>query len=477
MASVVVMPRQGNTVESCLLVGWRVREGDRVKAEDILCDVETDKAVFEIPAGYEGVVLKLLAPEGEDVPVLKPIAVIGAEGEGWESVLAAAGSSPSPSPDVKKAAVPPAGERAPGGVQAAAGTVSGAAPAPESIGDAVSGAALPRAPGVSPRAKIRAAREGLDASGLAGTGPGGRVIERDVAAVASARPFLTAAARAVLGAADGARSLGNAEGSALGGRVGLSELGRSPSGAPADEAAAPAGFPGASAAEPLKGIRKLIAERMRASLASTAQLTFNASADASRVLALRERFKTSDPALGLSGVTVGDLVLFAVSRTILRFPAANALLEDGVLRTFGSVHLALAVDTPRGLMVPVIRNADSLSLRRLSSEAKRLSAACREGRIGPDELSGGTFTVSNLGAFGIESFTPVLNAPQTAILGVNAILQRAAPGPNGQTVFEPRMGLSLTVDHQVVDGAPAARILKEIADAISGVDLLLLEGD
>jgi pyruvate dehydrogenase E2 component (dihydrolipoamide acetyltransferase) len=161
---------------------------------------------------------------------------------------------------------------------------------------------------------------------------------------------------------------------------------------------------------------------------------------------------------------------------IPRFPAVNSHLLDGTLRTFERVHLGLAVDTPRGLMVPVIRNADLLSLSELSAESKRLAAACNGGAISPDDLVGSTFTVSNLGAFGVESFTPVLNAPEVGILGVDAIAQRVAAGPGGTPVLEPRIGLSLTVDHQVVDGAPAARILKAIADAIGDIDLILACG-
>jgi pyruvate dehydrogenase E2 component (dihydrolipoamide acetyltransferase) len=243
------------------------------------------------------------------------------------------------------------------------------------------------------------------------------------------------------------------------------------------QAAAPVSrdYPGKFTDTALKGVRKLISERMRGSLASTAQLTFNMTANAKQLQALRARFKASEPALGLSEVTIGDLVLYVVSRVLPRFSNANSTLENGTLRVFERVHLALAVDTPRGLMVPVIRNADLLSLREISSEAKRLAATCQAGNINPDELSGGTFTVSNLGAFGIESFTPVLNAPQAAILGVDAIMQRAAAGPNGAIVLEPRIGLSLTVDHQVIDGAPAARLLKAFADAIADIDLLLLQ--
>jgi pyruvate dehydrogenase E2 component (dihydrolipoamide acetyltransferase) len=467
VASIVVMPRQGNTVESCVLVGWRVREGARVKADEILCDVETDKAVFEVSAGAAGTVLKLLAAEGDDVPVLTPIAVIGAPGEDWAAALAAAGASPA-----APAALPASEEAAQRSdkLDKSEAFVAAARANKSDEGEAfvASGRVAPRG---SPRARARAAAEGVEVASLSGTGPGGRVIERDVMAAAASRPPLTAAAKAALLSGGSVPSAGTS----IGGRAGLADL------ASADSLPRLSGSTDAGSGEfsetRLKGVRKLISERMRASLAASAQLTFNASANAERIQALRARFKGSDPELGLAGVTVGDLVLFAVSRVVPRFPACNATLENGVLRTWKRVHLGLAVDTPRGLMVPVIRNADQLSLRQIARESKRLAAACQAGSISPDELSGGTFTVSNLGAFGIESFTPILNVPQVAILGVDAITPRAAPGPNGQVVFEPRMGLSLTVDHQIIDGAPAARILAAVAKAIEDIDLLIMEKD
>jgi len=450
------MPRQGNTVESCIITRWIAAEGDSVSSDLAVCEVETDKASFDVPAGASGTLLKILRAEGEDVPVLEPIAVIGTQGEDWKAALGAAQGGAAPAQSAQEAV-----QAAKVAVQAA----HAAAQAAPSGGRASDEAA---SVGVSPRARARAQAEGVDARSLSGTGPGGRVIERDVAAAAQARPPLTAAARAAVASGSAAPS---GAGTALGGRVGLSDL-RRPAAAPAAPAKAVVGD--GFTETPLKGVRKIISERMRGSLASTAQLTFNGSALAARVLDLRARFKASDPSLGLSEVTIGDLVLFAVSRVLPRFPSANSTLEGGVLRTYERVHLALAVDTPRGLMVPVIRNADLLSLREISSESKRLAAACQSGSIDPAELSGGTFTVSNLGAFGIESFTPVLNAPQVAILGVDAVTQRAAAGPGGSVVLEPRMGLSLTVDHQIVDGAPAARLLKAFADAIVDIDLLLM---
>ena len=447
------MPRQGNTVESCIIVRWKAVEGAVVAADESVCEVETDKASFDVPAGAAGVLLKILHPDGDDVPVLEPIAVIGQKGEDWNAAV--------------------------GGAVAAVATTAAPAAAP-AVAAVPAATAAPAASGggetaVSPRARKLAAAEGVDAACLAGTGPGGRVIERDVVAALAGRPALTAAARAALLA--GASAPG--AGTALGGRAGIADLGAVSQGGVAALGAAHTEvsreYPGHFTDTPLKGVRKIISERMRASLASTAQLTLNGSANATRLLDLRARFKASDPALGLTGVTIGDLVLFAVTRVLPRFTNANATLENGVLRAFQSVHVALAVDTPRGLMVPVIRNADLLSLREISVESKRLAAACQTGNINPDSLTGGTFTVSNLGAFGIESFTPVLNAPQVAILGVDAIMPRAAAGPNGTVVLEQRLGLSLTVDHQVLDGAPSALLLKAFADAMVDIDLLLVQ--
>ena len=172
---------------------------------------------------------------------------------------------------------------------------------------------------------------------------------------------------------------------------------------------------------PVKGVRRVIAERMLASLQTTAQLTLNASADARAILAYRKRLKTSPESLGLQSVTINDLVLFAVARSLLQHPDLNALFEGETISQYSNVHLGVAVDTPRGLMVPTVRYADMLNLRQLAAETRRLATACLEGRITPDELTGGTFTVTNLGAFGVESFTPVLNPPQVGILGVGNI--------------------------------------------------------
>jgi pyruvate dehydrogenase E2 component (dihydrolipoamide acetyltransferase) len=220
------------------------------------------------------------------------------------------------------------------------------------------------------------------------------------------------------------------------------------------------------------------------SLMSTAQFTLNSHARADRLQGLRQRFKTAHPDLGLAGITINDMVLFAVSRLLPLYPFMNAHKIDDKVLTYKQVHLGMAVDTPRGLMVPVIRNADRLSLAQISIEAKRLAAACQQGTITPDELTGSTFTVTNLGALGIESFTPVINIPEVAILGVCGIELKpivrdsAETGPAlafraDEVLFVPHIGLSLTINHQVVDGAPAARFLKALCEAIAHIDLYL----
>ena len=314
---------------------------------------------------------------------------------------------------------------------------------------------------------------------LSGSGAEGRIIEADVLRAAAERPPLTAAAKEAL------RSGGSlpAAGSGIGGRVTLADIQAVADGSAAAFAPASGSSAGAdralaacSAADeytdtPIKGIRKVIAERMMNSLATAAQFTLNASAEAVRMQALRERFKASDPAMGLSKVTVNDLVLFLVSRLLKEFPFLNGIKTNGTIRLYKNVHLGMAVDTPRGLMVPVIRNADRMSLAQISAQAKQLAADCQAGSISPDLLSGSTFTVTNLGNTGIESFTPVINAPEIAILGVCGIQPKPAADGQGGYAILPHLSFSLTIDHAVVDGAPAAKFVKALCAALKDIDI------
>ena len=204
------------------------------------------------------------------------------------------------------------------------------------------------------------------------------------------------------------------------------------------------------------------------------QLTNNHSFDATAIQRIRAEFKAAGGDLG--GVTIGDMVLFAVSRTLKNHPDLNAImLDDTTIRRYNSVNLAVAVDTPRGLMVPVIFGADKKSLVEISKELKQLAADARSGSINPDLLRGGSFTVSNLGAFGVESFTPVINPPQTGILGVCNITPKARQTAAGGYEFYPAMGLSLTYDHRAVDGAPAAKFAKELCSNLENFTALLMK--
>ena len=446
MATIVVMPQLGNSVESCIIVEWMIAEGDTVSVDQTLSSIETDKSTMEVPSTAEGTVLKLLWEEGDEVPVKDPLIIVGEPGEDISGLV-------------------PGGDAAPAEADAPA---EQAAAAPEAAAPAF---ATERATGaVSPRARALAASNGVDASAIAeGSGPHGRVIERDVAAAIAAGPVLTSAARAA--------GVSAAEGTGIGGRVSVADAGRTAEAAPAAAVAAPdaaADFPGASTSAPLKGVRKVVAKRMMESLTSTAQLTLNTTANAAGILAMRKKVKNADEALGLNKITLNDLVCFAVSRTLLKYPVFNAHLEDGVLTEFEQVHLGFACDTPRGLLVPVIRSAQALGLKAFSDEAKRLAGGAIDGSLSPDFLSGGTFTVSNIGSFGIETFTPVINLPQTAILGVGAITPRPTVAADGSIGVEQRLNLSLTIDHQVIDGADGARFLRDLVAAIENIDVTVL---
>ncbi len=428
MATPVIMPQQGNTVESCLILEWKKGVGEKVSEGDTLCAVETDKAAFEVEAPSEGILLARFFREGEDVPVLTNIAVIGGEGEDYEHLR------PKAEVDDGAAESDAAGSDAPAALTEREETVT--EETSEQAAKRTSNKKVKQS--VSPRARRLAEKQGIPLEGLTGTGPGGRIIERDVhQAMETRRPA----------APPDMKSPGKREVKI--GEAAVTEI-------------------------PVKGIRKLIADRMLASLRSTAQLTLNRSADASTLLAYRKKIKTSREDYGLSDITINDFLLFAVARTLASFKELNALFKEETIYQYEAVHLAFAVDTPRGLMVPVIRDAHLLSLKELAEEAKRLSSVCIEGGVSPDELSGGTFTVTNLGQLGIESFTPILNPPQVGILGVGGITLKPIQRED-EVVFRPHLGLSLTINHQVVDGAPAARFLKTLSRGLEDFELLLAE--
>lgn len=448
MATPVIMPRQGQSVESCILTEWKVAPGDKVAEGDALAVIETDKASFDLESPVAGVVLELFWEADDDVAVLENVAVIGEEGEDVSEFRPKQAEAMSPASASSEPVATPA-EPAPGAAPVSAeGVAVPAAPA------ASGGSAA----GVSPRARRLAESAGIDPESLTGTGPEGRVIERDVQAAMEGRPRLTGAA------VEAARS--GLEPPARG--KGLAGM------ALAGDMLEPGAVEGAEMI-PVKGIRKVVAERMVASLRGTAQLTLNSSFDASAAQAFRKAKKEAG-----EKVSLNDVVAHALVTTIPRHPEVNAhFLGDRVAR-FEEVHLGVAVDSPRGLMVPVVRSACCKSLAGLSMAIRSLAEACRDGEVEPDQLTGGTFTLTNLGMLGVEHFTPVLNAPEVCILGVGGISLKPARGEGGEVKFVESIALSLTIDHQALDGAPAARFLKDLVDALEsypGGDADNEEGD
>ena len=410
MATEILMPRQGQSVESCIIIQWNVSEGDDVTEGDSLCEVETDKATFEVESTCSGTVLSILYDVDSDVEVLKPIAIIGSSDEDISSLIQVKPETASEKNiDENKSSAP----------------IISSSNNTETVVDNTKHTTekiFPSNVGASPRAKKTASEKNIDLSIIKGTGPLGRVIARDVITFSENN---------------------SAKEIALGD---FTEI-------------------------PAKGVRKIISERMLASLQSSAQLTINSSADAQKVLDLRKLFKNSDNA-EFNNISINDLILFIVTKTLTRHKEFNSHWENNTLKKYDDVHIGFAVDTPRGLMVPVLKNANKLSLPELSKEAKRLASSCVDGKINPDELIGATFTVTNLGSMGIESFTPVLNLPEVAILGICSIY----PKPfykDEEVCFSPHMGLSLTFNHCATDGAPAARFLSDIKNSISSVDAIL----
>ena len=445
MAISVIMPRQGQSVESCIITAWNKKVGDTVEKGEILFSYETDKSSFDEPAPESGKLLAIFHEEGDDVPCLENVCVIGAEGE---DISAFATTTEAPA-----AAEAPAAEAAPAVEVAAAPVAESTATASDATG------------AISPRAKALAEKTGADLLKATPTGPNGRIIERDVQSLLDRGLTVSGAASASY--------TSPVEGTGANGKVVLADL----SAPKATEAVAVAA-PVAPLAEyedvKMPNIRKIIAKQMCASLTEMAQLTYTSSFDATKLLALRKSLKAGAEKMGLANITLNDVILYAVSR-VLKYPkhrVFNAHCLGDTVRYFNTVNIGIAVDTERGLMVPTVFGADQKSLNTISVEAKSVITAAQSGKINPDYLTGATFTVSNLGSLGIESFTPIINPPQTAILGVDCVTRRIKE-VDGEDVVYPAMGLSLTADHRVIDGADAARFLQDLGFALENIDLLM----
>ena len=436
MAIPVILPRQGQSVESCIIGKWNKTTGDTVKPGDVLFTYETDKAAFEEEATTEGTILAVFFNEGDDVPCLTTVAVIGKPGESFEEF------------DPNRTAPASAAS----GVKGVYEPSTPVTTVPEvSLEANAAGAAA-----VSPRARSTGERMKLDPTHAVPTGPNGRVIERDVFRLAQEN---RASAGLVGGIATDSASSDMEKDITSAASANKPEVQQTDSGYEDVK---------------LSNTRKMIGKSMHQSLAAMAQLTHNISFDASNIMDFRKQLKAAAEKMDCPNITYNDIILFAVSRVLLNHKDLNAHFLDDRIRNFRHVHLGIAVDTPRGLLVPTLFNADTKSLKDIALEAKTLAKAAQEGRISPDLLTGGTFTVTNLGMLGVESFTPVINPPQTGILGVDCIIERVRT-ENGEIKTYPAMGLSLTYDHRAIDGAPASRFLMELKGVLENLPVMLID--
>ncbi|MDR1726906.1 MAG: 2-oxo acid dehydrogenase subunit E2 [Acidobacteriota bacterium] len=406
MAVEVVMPKLGLTMTEGLVVNWLKNEGDAVKKGDGLLEIETEKLTNVVESPADGVLLKAVGRVGESLPIRAVLAYVGAPGE---AVPEAAASAPvaaaAPEPAAATAVAPPA-------VTGKGGRVF-----------------------ASPAARALARKLGIDYTRVAGTGPGGRIVKKDVADYGAA--------------------------------------------AAAASAAAAVAAPAVATTRPYAGMRKAVGDGMLASWSQAPMVTHHMRADVAELLALREQLNRD---LGEGEVKVGVLDLLAkiVARAIKDHPIVNATLchtpSGGEIRIPGAVNLGIAVAVENGLVVPVVRDAGGKSLFAVSREIKELTAKARAGRLRRDEMSGGTFTISNVGGYGsVDFFTPIVNQPESAILGVGRTVETPV-ARNGEVVIRPLTGISLTFDHRVIDGAPAAEFLATLQRHLARPARAVFEG-
>jgi len=404
MASKVLMEALSPTMEEGRLVEWKKNEGDTVRVGEVIAEVETDKAVMELVARGEGVLLKQLYPAGSTVAVASLVGIIGQPDEDISDLL---GDAPA-----KKSAAPPAEKPA----------APAAAPAPASPAQPSSGPAAPPLPApvgrtkASPLARKVARERGLDLNAVTGSGPEGRIILRDLDAAAPAVPAATPVAA------------------------------------------------GASYQDvPLTQIRKTIAKRLAQSLGPVPTFYLTTEVDMDRTWEAREALNAAGQRGGETGVKVSfnDIVMKATAAALKAHPACNAWWQDDRIRYWNDVHLSVAVAVEDGLITPVVRHADRKSLREISAEVKELAGRARERRLKPEEYTGGTFSVSNLGMFDIDHFTAIINPPEAGILAVGSIVEQAVVR-QGVVVPGRRMRMTMSCDHRVIDGATGAAFLRTL---------------
>ena len=408
----ITMPKLSDTMLEGTLVKWHKKSGDKISLGDVIADVETDKATMEMEAFDEGKLGEILIPEGGVVKVGEPIAMLDNGGKA-PAAKPAAQAAPAPAaPTARRTSLAPATPRP--------------RPRPMADGSRVK---------ASPLAKKIAAERGIDLTRLQGSGPGGRILAADLdnapAAGRSAAPSSTAV-KIDVPMSDADKKI------------------------------------------PLSGMRRTIAERLLASKTQIPHFYLTMEVDAAPLAKLRKEINAAAEANGGPKITVNDFVLLAAARAAAAHPKVNAAFAGDSIVEYAGVHLSVAIAVDDGLVTPVIKDADKLSIRDLSGSVKDLATRARGKKLKPEEYAGGTLTVSNLGAYGVDSFYAIVNPPQSLILAVGAIVKKPVVGPNDQIVPGQRMSISLSGDHRVVDGALGAEYLASVRKALEAPATLLL---
>ncbi|MEJ5251225.1 MAG: 2-oxo acid dehydrogenase subunit E2 [Chthonomonadetes bacterium] len=454
MAEYFNLPMLGQTMEEGTITKWLKAEGDYIRRGDIIAEVMTDKANLEVDATFEGYLRKILVAEGETVPVNAPIAIVSKTPDEDISALLTAGAAPTPQPAEAKAEV-----KQPEPVRA--------------VPIAEASTAAEERLFISPRARRLAQEKGVPLQALAGrgSGPQGRILERDVESVwqelSAARPRVTPLAEKV--AAEAGVDVSAVAGTGVGGRVTKEDVMR----ATVPPAPKPAEVSAGAQVVKLAGLRKLVAENVVKGFFSAPPVTLVAEVDMTACVALREQLLPEVEKAYGTRLTYTDLIVKATARALREFPMMNSTLRENEIVLHPEVNIGVAVAVEDGLLVPVVKSADRKTLGEVSQELRELAERARAGKSTPEDLSGGTFTITNLGAYEVEMFNPVLVPGQTGILGVGRIAEKPAVR-DGQVVARHLMNLCLTFDHRVLDGAPAARFLQRVKQLLETPLLIMV---
>jgi len=434
MAELIRLPKMGLTMEEGTIVEWFVEEGQEVKKGERFFEVATDKISNEIEAEFDTTLLKIIVAKDEDALVQAPIAIVGQAGEDYSALMAEAGAAPSSAPAEELEA-----EEAPVAAAAAAAT---------------------RAPGeyvlASPLAKKTAKEKGVDLAMIAGTGPSGRVVEKDVLAAGSVK----ASPMAKIAATELGVNIASIQ---KDGRIMKDDVQKYYRNSRIEDLAEPS-----DDVKPMSRMRKVVAKRMTESWNMAPAVTYDISIDMTKLIAMKKELKP------FAKITYTDLIVKILSRVLLKHKALNCNIDGNNIIERNYVNMGVAVATDTGLLVPVVKYSNIKSLGDISAEIKELAEKGRTNQLGADALQGGTFTVSNMGMYEVESFSPIINQPETAILGICGIKNTPVVNDAMEIEIKPLMKLCLTADHRVVDGAVAAMFLKDLKEHLENPAVLLI---